>query len=74
MDFVSFDDAMERLGKSKEELQHMVDEGDLRVFRDGTDLKFRKEDIDALAGGPAEGEEESAGDTLMSIDLSLIHI
>ncbi|MFO8014659.1 MAG: hypothetical protein R6X20_15280 [Phycisphaerae bacterium] len=75
MDFVSFDEAKERLGKSNEELQQMVDEGDLRVFRDGGELKFRKEDIDALAGGPApgeEGEEESAGDTLMSIDADIL--
>jgi hypothetical protein len=72
VDFVSFDDAKERLGKTNEELQHMVDEGDLRVFRDGGELKFRKEDIDALAGGPEEGEEESAGDTLMSIDADIL--
>jgi hypothetical protein len=76
VDFVSFDDAKERLGKSNEELQSMIDEGDLRVFRDGGELKFRKEDIDALAGGPAEGEEgaeeESAGDTLMSIDADIL--
>ena len=71
MDFVSFEDAKERLGKSDQELQAMIDEGDLRVFRDGGELKFRQEDIDALAGGPA-GEEESAGDTLMSIDADIL--
>jgi len=83
VDFVSFEDAKAQLGKSNEELQQLVDEGDLRVFRDGGELKFRKEDIDALAGGPAEGEEgageeesaaegESAGDTLMSIDADIL--
>lgn len=81
MDFVSFDEAKERLGKSDEELQALIDGGDLRVFRDGGDLKFRQQDIDALAGGPAEGageeqggeeEEESAGDTLMSIDADIL--
>ncbi len=65
MGFVSFEDAKERLGKSGEELQQMIDSGDLRVFRDGGALKFRQEDIDALAGGPApsaEGGEAAAGE------------
>ena len=76
MDFISFEDAKERLGKSDEELQQMIDAGDLRVFRDGGELKFRKEDLDALAAGPAlgeeGGEEEDAGDTLMSIDADIL--
>lgn len=79
MDFVSFEDAKERLGKSDEDLQALIDSGDLRVFRDGGDLKFRQQDIDAFAGGlapdaGAEGgdEEESAGDTLMSIDADIL--
>jgi len=78
VDFVSFEDAKQRLGKSDEELQQLIDEGDLRVFRDSGELKFRKEDIDTLAGGPAPGEEgaedetESAGDTLMSIDADIL--
>jgi len=83
VDFVSFEEAKQRLGKSDEELRQMIDGGDLRVFRDGGALKFRQEDIDALAGGPApsaegreagagEEEEESAGDTLMSIDADIL--
>jgi len=75
VDFVNFEEAKKRLGKTDEELQASIGKGDLRVFRDAGELKFRKEDIDAMAGGPAPGEEgaeEDAGDTLMSIDADIL--
>jgi excisionase family DNA binding protein len=74
LDFVNFEEAKKRLGKSDEELQGMIKRGDLRAFRDGGAWKFRKEDVDAKAGGPAapaEGEKD-AGDTLMSIDADIL--
>ncbi len=76
MDFANFEEAKQRLGKTDEELQAIIDKGELRVFRDGGELKFRKEDIDAMEGGPAPGEaaeeEADAGDTLMSIDADIL--
>ncbi len=72
MDFVNFEDAKKRLGKTDEELQQIVDKGDLRVFRDGGTLKFRKEDIEAMAGTAPKADEEDAGDTLMSIDADIL--
>jgi len=76
VDFVNFEEAKQRLGKTDEELQASIDKGELRVFRDAGELKFRREDIDAMAGGPAPGEaaaeEEDAGDTLMSIDADIL--
>ena len=73
MDFANFEEAKQRLGKTDEELQAIIDKGELRVFRDGGELKFRKEDIDAMAGGAAPAEEEAdAGDTLMSIDADIL--
>ncbi len=73
MDFVNFETAKQRLGKSDDELQGMIKKGEIRAFRDGQDWKFRKEDIDAMAG-PDEGEpsEDEAGDTLMSIDADIL--
>jgi excisionase family DNA binding protein len=78
MDFVNFDEARKRLGKSEAELQEMIKKGELRAFRDGGTWKFRQEDIDAKAGAsakadgkPAEGEKK-AGDTLMSIDADIL--
>ncbi len=77
MDFVNFEEAKARLGRTDEQLQASIDSGELRVFRDGGDLKFRKEDIDALTGAaapgePAADEEADAGDTLMSIDADIL--
>lgn len=74
VDFVNFEEAKSRLGKTDQQLQEIVDKGELRVFRDGGTLKFRKEDIEALAGAPADakGADEDAGDTLMSIDADIL--
>jgi len=78
MDFVDFEEAKKRLGKTDAELQDLIKKGDLRAFRDGGTWKFRKEDIEAKAGGaapaakpPAEAGKEG-GDTLMSIDADIL--
>jgi len=77
VDFANFEEAKQRLGKTDEELQAIIDKGELRVFRDGGELKFRKEDLDAMTGGaptPGGAAEEApdAGDTLMSIDADIL--
>jgi len=78
MDFVDFEEARKRLGKTDAELQDLIKKGELRAFRDGGTWKFRKEDIEAKAGGaapaakaPAEAGKEG-GDTLMSIDADIL--
>jgi len=74
-EFVTFDAAKRRLGKTDQELQAMMDKGELRGFRDAGTWKFRKEDIDAKAGVPAAGEageKKDSGDTLMSIDADIL--
>ena len=84
MEFVTFEEAKSRLGKTDEQLQEMIKSGQVRAFRDGDAWKFRKADIDAMApaaapapqeagAGPAgEETEEDAGDTLMSIDADIL--
>ena len=78
MDLISFDEAKKRLNKSDAELEEMRKKGELRAFKDGPSWKFRKEDIDRLAGpgGAAAGEKpaeaKEAGDTLMSIDADIL--
>ncbi len=58
MEFVNFEDAKNRLGKTDDELQGMIKSGEIRAFRDEGTWKFRKEDIDARAGAtPPEGPE-----------------
>ena len=72
MDFMSFEEVKQRLGKTDAEIEEMRKKGELRAFRDGATWKFRKEDIEALAAAapPADGKE--AGDTLMSIDADIL--
>ena len=73
MEFVNFEEAKTRLGKTEEQLQEMIRKGELRGFRDGGMWKFRKEDIDAMAGGPAPAVAgKESGDTLMSIDADIL--
>jgi len=81
LEFVTFEEAKARLGKTGEQLQEMIKSGQVRAFRDGGTWKFRKEDIDAMAGKPAgaepvgpagEKKEEGKGDTLMSIDADIL--
>jgi len=84
LEFVTFEEAKTRLGKTDEQLQEMIKSGQIRAFRDGDVWKFRKADIDAMApaaapapqaagAGPAgEEKEEDAGDTLMSIDADIL--
>ena len=56
-DFVSFEKALRDLQMRSEELKKLVSEGEIRAFRDGQSMKFRKEDVDALASHQA-GEDE----------------
>ena len=78
MEFVTFEEAKKRLGKTDEQLQDMIKNGQVRAFRDAGTWKFRQEDVAALAGGaapaapPAGEKEEDAGDTLMSIDADIL--
>ena len=47
-DFVSFEKALRDLKMQSEELKKLVSEGEIRAFRDGESMKFRREDLDAL--------------------------
>lgn len=57
--FYSLSEVAERLNKTEEEVRQMVKGGQLREFRDGSKLLFKKDEIDALSGtGPAIQEEQ----------------
>lgn len=55
--FVSFDEAVKKLGISSERLTKLRESGELRAYRDGASWKFRTDEIDRLAseGLPDEG-------------------
>ena len=59
-DFVSFEKALRDLKLQSEELKRLVSEGEIRAFRDGQSMKFRKEDVEALASPEAGGDLELA--------------
>ena len=47
--FVSFEEAIERLGVSADRLNEMRESGQLRAYRDGASWKFRRDEIDKYA-------------------------
>lgn len=56
-DYVSFEKALRDLKLRSEELKKLVSEGEIRAYKDGGSMKFRREDVDALSA-KAKGEEE----------------
>ncbi len=59
-DYVSFEKALRDLKLQSEELKKLVSEGEIRAFRDGQSMKFRKEDVEALVS-PSGGDLELDG-------------
>jgi excisionase family DNA binding protein len=47
--FYSAEEAAEKLNKTQKELKELVTDGKLREFRDGSNLLFKAEEVDALA-------------------------
>lgn len=63
-DFLSFEKALRELKMRSEELKKLVSEGEIRAYRDGDSMKFRREDIASL-GSKSEGDTKlSMGDAL----------
>jgi hypothetical protein len=58
-DFLSFEKALRELKMRSEELKKLVSEGEIRAFKDGDSMKFRREDVVALTA-KSKGEEELA--------------
>ena len=49
--FVSFEDAVEKLGISTERLHSLREDGQLRAYRDGKSWKFRTDEIEKMVEG-----------------------
>ncbi len=56
--FYSLEEAAEKLNKTKEELKQIVKEGKLREFRDGPNLLFKVEEVEALMSDMGDIEPE----------------
>lgn len=46
--FVSFEEALEKLGISSDRLNELRDHGQLRAYRDGSSWKFRSDEIESM--------------------------
>lgn len=55
--FYTLQEAAEQLGKTAEEVKQLVREGKLREFRDGSNLLFKIEEVDALMSETGTAEE-----------------
>ena len=57
--FYSLQEAAEKLNKTEEEIKEIVQEGKLREFRDGPNLLFKVEEVEALMSQALEEAPEA---------------
>src|SRR5262245_81908 len=62
-EFYSFDEVLRRLNIDENRLKRLVSEGEIRAFREGDQRKFKKGEIDNLAG---KGGRGGTSDTSLS--------
>ena len=56
--FYSLQEAAEKLNKTEDEIKQLVQEGKLREFRDGTNLLFKVDEVEALISDVGEEKFE----------------
>ncbi len=61
-EFYSFDEVLRQLNIDENRLKRLVSEGEIRAFRDAGQMKFKRSEIDGLAGrgGRGGGSSESS--------------
>ena len=47
-EFYTFDEVIKHLSIDEQRLKRLVSEGEIRAFREGDEMKFKKSDIDTL--------------------------
>ena len=66
-DFYSFDNALDKLELAEDDLKRLISAGEIRAFRDGSQMRLRAEDVSRVAtdlGVGGEVAEEDAGEVL----------
>jgi excisionase family DNA binding protein len=58
-EFFTFDEVLKRLAINESKLKRLVSEGEIRAFREGDQMKFRKSDVENLDVTGARSEEET---------------
>lgn len=70
-DTFSFQEALNELHLEEEELKRLVSEGEIRAFRDGDNMRLRREDIENLRaelGGEIVFDEDDFAETGMATE------
>lgn len=62
-EFYAFDEVLRRLNIDENRLKRLVSEGEIRAFREGDQMKFKKSEIDSIAG---KGRGGVTSDTSLS--------
>ena len=62
-EFYTFDEVLRQLNIDENRLKRLVSEGEIRAFREGDQMKFKRGEIDNLAGRGGRG---GSGDTSLS--------
>ncbi|MDA1195575.1 MAG: helix-turn-helix domain-containing protein [Planctomycetota bacterium] len=58
-EFYSFDEVLRQLNIDENRLKRLVSEGEIRAFREGGNMKFKRGEIDGLAGRAGRGGQTS---------------
>jgi hypothetical protein len=73
-EFSSFDDALKKLELEEEDLKRLISAGEIRAFREGSNMRLRVEDVSKVADQLGMGgsvDEADAGEVLEVEDLVL---
>jgi hypothetical protein len=66
-EFYSFDEVLRKMSIDEQRLKKLVSEGEIRAFREGSEMRFRRSDIDSMSHTRPIGGGE---DATAAIDLS----
>lgn len=58
-EFFTFDEVLKKLNIDETKLKRLVSEGEIRAFREGDEMKFRRSDVENLDVAGAHSEEET---------------
>ncbi|MDJ0974034.1 MAG: helix-turn-helix domain-containing protein [Planctomycetota bacterium] len=58
-EFYTFDEVLRQLNIDENRLKRLVSEGEIRAFREGDQMKFKRTEIDGLAGRSGRGGQTS---------------
>ena len=56
-EFYTFDEVLNQLDIDEQKLKRLVSEGEIRAFREGDEMKFKRSDIDTLDMEASEERE-----------------